>query len=69
MKAGGDTWSFFTAASAFGYALEKDTSEIVTHAGGKVVGSVRVPLNSSDFSSLLLQAQCSKSSVSPMPAK
>ena len=69
MKAGGDTWSFFTAAYAFGYALEKDTSEIVTHAGRKVVGSVRVPLNLSDFSSLLLQAQCSKSSVSPMPAK
>jgi hypothetical protein len=48
VKTDGDTWFFLTADYAFGYALEKDTSEIVTHAGGKVVGSVRVPLNSSD---------------------
>src|SRR5215510_1054829 len=51
VKAGGDTWFFLTADYAFGHALEKDTSEIVTANGGKVVGSVRVPLNSSDFSS------------------
>jgi hypothetical protein len=63
VKAGGDTRSFLTADYAFGYALEKDTSDIVTHAGGKVVGSVRVPLNSSDFSSLLLQAQSSKAKI------
>ena len=63
VKAGGDTWFFLTADYAFGYALEKDTSEIVTHAGGKVVGSVRVPLNSSDFSSFLLQAQSSKAKI------
>ena len=63
MKAGGDSWFFLTADYAFGYALEKDTSEIVTAAGGKVLGSVRVPLNSSDFSSFLLQAQSSKAKV------
>ncbi|MGY4283715.1 branched-chain amino acid transport system substrate-binding protein [Bradyrhizobium sp. LM2.7] len=62
-KAGGDTWFFLTADYAFGYALEKDTSEIVTANGGKVVGSVRVPLNSSDFSSFLLQAQSSKAKI------
>ena len=62
-KAGGDTWFFLTADYAFGYALEKDTSEIVAANGGKVVGSVRVPLNSSDFSSFLLQAQSSKAKI------
>src|SRR6201991_5141237 len=62
-KAGGDSWFFLTADYAFGYALEKDTSEIVTHNGGKVLGSVRVPLNSSDFSSFLLQAQSSKAKI------
>src|SRR5919201_3145364 len=62
-KAGGDTWFFLTADYAFGYALEKDTSEVVTANGGKVVGSVRVPLNSSDFSSFLLQAQSSKAKI------
>jgi branched-chain amino acid transport system substrate-binding protein len=63
VKAGGDTWFFLTADYAFGYALEKDTSDIVTENGGKVVGSVRVPLNSSDFSSFLLQAQSSKAKI------
>ncbi|WP_407149937.1 ABC transporter substrate-binding protein [Bradyrhizobium sp. ORS 86] len=62
-EAGGDTWFFLTADYAFGYALEKDTSDIVTSKGGKVVGSVRVPLNSSDFSSFLLQAQSSKAKI------
>src|SRR3954468_21192831 len=56
VKAGGDSWFFLTADYAFGYALEKDTSEIVTANGGKVLGAVRIPLNSSDFSSFLLQA-------------
>jgi branched-chain amino acid transport system substrate-binding protein len=60
---GGDTWFFLTADYAFGYALEKDTSEIVKARGGKVLGSVRHPLNSSDFSSFLLQAQSSKAKV------
>ncbi len=63
VKAGGDTWFFLTADYAFGYALEKDTSEIVLASGGKVLGSVRHPLNSSDFSSFLLQAQASKAKV------
>jgi len=60
---GGDTWFFLTADYAFGYSLEKDTSEIVKAKGGKVLGSVRHPLNSSDFSSFLLQAQSSKAKV------
>jgi branched-chain amino acid transport system substrate-binding protein len=63
VKAGGDTWFFLTADYAFGYALEKDTSDIVAQNGGKVLGSVRVPLNSSDFSSFLLQAQSSKAKI------
>jgi branched-chain amino acid transport system substrate-binding protein len=63
VKAGGDSWFFLTADYAFGYALEKDTSEIVAANGGKVLGSVRVPLNSSDFSSFLLQAQSSKAKI------
>ncbi|MGF6310584.1 branched-chain amino acid transport system substrate-binding protein [Bradyrhizobium sp. i1.8.4] len=62
-EAGGNTWFFLTADYAFGYALEKDTSDIVASKGGKVVGSVRVPLNSSDFSSFLLQAQSSKAKI------
>ncbi|MBV9460117.1 MAG: ABC transporter substrate-binding protein [Bradyrhizobium sp.] len=63
VKTGGDTWFFLTADYAFGYALEKDTSDIVNSNGGKVLGSVRVPLNSSDFSSFLLQAQSSKAKI------
>jgi branched-chain amino acid transport system substrate-binding protein len=62
-EAGGDSWFFLTADYAFGYSLEKDTSDIVTAKGGKVLGSVRIPLNSSDFSSFLLQAQSSKAKV------
>jgi branched-chain amino acid transport system substrate-binding protein len=63
VKTGGDTWFFLTADYAFGYALEKDTGDIVVANGGKVLGSVRVPLNSSDFSSFLLQAQSSKAKI------
>jgi len=62
-KAGGDTWFFLTADYAFGHALERDTSAVVTANGGKVLGSVKHPLNTSDFSSFLLQAQSSKSKV------
>src|ERR1700761_5040333 len=62
-RAGGDTWFFMTADYAFGYSLEKDTSDIVKENGGKVLGAVRIPLNSSDFSSFLLQAQSSKAKV------
>jgi branched-chain amino acid transport system substrate-binding protein len=63
VESGGDTWFFLTADYAFGYALEKDTSDIVKAKGGKVIGSVRIPLNSSDFSSFLLQAQSSKAKI------
>jgi branched-chain amino acid transport system substrate-binding protein len=63
VKAGGDTWFFLTVDYAFGYALEKDTTDIVNANGGKVLGSVRTPLNASDFSSFLLQAQSSKAKV------
>jgi len=63
VKSGGDSWFFLTADYAFGYSLEKDTTDIVTANGGKVLGSVRVPLNSSDFSSFLLQAQSSKAKI------
>jgi branched-chain amino acid transport system substrate-binding protein len=63
VQAGGDSWFFMTADYAFGYALEKDTSEVVKDKGGKVIGSVRIPLNTSDFSSFLLQAQSSKAKI------
>ncbi len=63
LKTGGNTWFFLTADYAFGHSLEKDTSDVVKAAGGRVVGSVRHPLNASDFSSFLLQAQASKAKV------
>jgi branched-chain amino acid transport system substrate-binding protein len=62
-KQGGDTWFFITADYAFGQALERDTTAAVQKAGGKVLGSVRAPLNNQDFSSFLLQAQASKAKV------
>jgi branched-chain amino acid transport system substrate-binding protein len=62
-KAGGDSWFFLTADYAFGHALERDTSAVVTANGGKVLGGVKHPLNTSDFSSFLLQAQASKAKV------
>jgi branched-chain amino acid transport system substrate-binding protein len=63
VKQGGDTWFFLTADYAFGYALERDTTQFVKQGGGKVLGSVRVPLNTADFSSFLLQAQASKAKI------
>ncbi|HXP31632.1 MAG TPA: ABC transporter substrate-binding protein [Stellaceae bacterium] len=63
VKQGGDTWFFITADYAFGHALEHDTTAVVLAAGGKVLGSVNVPLNTADFSSYLLQAQQSKAKV------
>jgi len=63
VKTGGDTWFFLTADYAFGQALERDTTAVVTANGGKVLGSVKHPLNTSDFSSFLLQAQASKAKV------
>ena len=63
VKQGGDTWFFLTADYAFGHALERDTSDVVKASGGKVLGSVKVPLGTSDFSSFLLQAQSSKAKI------
>lgn len=63
VKNGGDTWFFLTADYAFGTALERDTTNAVTAKGGKIIGSVRPPLNTADFSSFLLQAQASKAKV------
>jgi branched-chain amino acid transport system substrate-binding protein len=63
VKAGGDSWFFITADYAFGHALERDTAAVVTASGGKVLGQVRVPLNTPDFSSYLLQAQASKAKI------
>src|SRR5215469_12753149 len=63
VKSGLDTWFFLTADYAFGQDLEKDTTDVVQKTGGKVLGGVRHPLNTSDFSSFLLQAQASKAKV------
>jgi branched-chain amino acid transport system substrate-binding protein len=63
VQRGEDTWFFVTADYAFGMALERDAANVVKESGGKVLGDVRHPLNSSDFSSFLLQAQASKSKV------
>jgi branched-chain amino acid transport system substrate-binding protein len=63
IKTGGDTWFFLTADYAFGHSLEKDVSEVVRASGGRILGSVRHPLNSQDFSSFLLQAQNSKAKI------
>jgi branched-chain amino acid transport system substrate-binding protein len=63
VKAGGDSWFFLTADYAFGAALERDTTAVITANGGKVVGGVKHPLNTSDFSSFLLQAQSSKAKI------
>jgi len=62
-KAGGDTWFFITADYAFGYALERDTTAAVQAAGGKVLGSVKAPLGTADFSSYLVQAKASGAKV------
>ena len=63
VKQGGNSWFFITANYAFGHALMRDTSDAVTAAGGKVLGSVNVPQNTHDFSSFLLQAKASKAKV------
>jgi len=63
VKAGGKKWFFLTADYAFGYALERDVTAVVKANGGEVLGGVKHPLNSSDFSSFLLQAQASKAQV------
>ena len=63
VRTGGDTWYFLTADYAFGHQLEADTENVVKEMNGKVLGKVRHPLNSSDFSSFLLQAQASKAKI------
>jgi branched-chain amino acid transport system substrate-binding protein len=63
VKTGGDSWFFLTADYAFGHALERDTEAVVLKSGGKVLGKVRHPLNTQDFSSFLLQAQSSKAKI------
>ncbi|TWT10229.1 ABC transporter substrate-binding protein [Reyranella sp. CPCC 100927] len=63
VKAGGKSWYFITADYAFGHALERDVSAVVTANGGTVLGSVRHPINTADFSSFLLQAQASKAQI------
>jgi len=63
VKSGGKSWFFLTADYAFGYALQRDVAAVVTKAGGQVVGEVRHPINTSDFSSFLLQAQASKAQI------
>src|SRR3954447_1667324 len=63
VKTGGDSWFFITADYAFGHALERDTEQVVLKNGGKVLGKVRAPINTQDFSSFLLQAQGSKAKI------
>jgi len=63
VKAGGNTWFFLVADYAFGHALERDTAAVVEKNGGKVLGQVAHPINNSDFSSYLLQAQASKAKI------
>lgn len=62
-QGGGDSWFFLTADYAFGHSLEQDTAAVIKKGGGTVVGSVRAPLNTPDFSSFILQAQSSKAQV------
>ncbi len=63
VQTGGDTWFFLTADYAFGHQLEADTSNVVKSLGGRVLGGVRAPLNTNDFSSFLLQAQSSRAKI------
>ncbi|MCA0303303.1 MAG: ABC transporter substrate-binding protein [Proteobacteria bacterium] len=63
VKAGGKNWFFLTADYAFGYALQRDVAAVVTKNGGKVLGEVKHPINTNDFSSFLLQAQASKAQI------
>jgi branched-chain amino acid transport system substrate-binding protein len=63
VKTGGDTWFFLTADYAFGQSLEANTEAVVLKNGGKVLGKVRHPLNTQDFSAFLLQAQASKAKI------
>src|SRR5690606_34679448 len=62
-RQGGDTWFFLTADYAFGHALERDSARFVEEGGGKVLGAVRAPLGTHDYSSFLLQAQASQAKI------
>jgi branched-chain amino acid transport system substrate-binding protein len=63
LKQGGDTWFFITIDYAFGHATERDTTAVIQSSGGKVLGGVRHPPNTGDFSSYLLQAQASGAKI------
>jgi len=63
VESGGKSWYVIGADYAFGHALERDTAEVVEAEGGKVLGAVYAPINTSDFSSFLLQAQASKADI------
>lgn len=63
VKSGADTWFFLTSDYAFGHALERDATKFIEGSGGKVIGRVRHPLNTADFSSFILQAQASKAKI------
>ena len=60
---GGKSWFFMTADYSFGYALERDATEVIKEKGGKIIGSVKNPINTPDFSSFVLQAQASRAQV------
>ena len=63
VKDGGDTWFFVTADYAFGKSMEDEATKVVTAAGGKVIGGVKHPISTQDFSSFMLQAQASKAKI------
>ena len=63
VNAGGKDWYFLTADYAFGHALERDTSAVVEKSGGRVLGNIRAPLSTADFSSFMLQAQSSGAKI------
>ena len=63
VQRGGNSWFFLTANFAFGEAMQRDATRVIETAGGKVVGSVRHPLNTTDFSSFLLQAQSTRAKI------
>jgi branched-chain amino acid transport system substrate-binding protein len=63
VKSGGDSWFFITADYAFGYAMERDAGDVIRLEGGKVLGSVKVPLGTLDFSRYLLQAKTSRAKI------
>ena len=63
VRSGGDSWFFLTADYTFGHSLERDTEAVIAKAGGKILGKVRHPLGTQDFSSFLVQAQASRAKI------